>query len=410
MNITVALIVIAGLTVLSYLYSLAFRYFRIPSVLLLIATGFSLRYAAPGISFFSHTTFVLQVLGSVALVLIVLEAGLDLRLSRDRAGIIGKALLSAVGILLLCSFLFGVIIYLFHEVSFRVAYINGFPLAVISSAVAIPSIPRHLDEKSREFLIYEATFSDIVGIMVFFFVVQHERFDSEAVMAFTGGLFITVAVSVVSAMLLLALLNRIRLQVKFFLIFSVLILAYALGKYFHLSTLLLILMFGVVMNNAPLFVRGALRRMVDCDRMEGELHLLKLITAESSFLVRTFFFILFGYSIDMSSVWGFKALLVCTLISVGIYAVRYLFLRFAARAPIFPELFIAPRGLVTIFLFYSIPSSFLIKGFTDGMLFLVIVVTSLVMTFGVMTHRKGPDEPVTAGTPEEEDIQRDLHN
>ncbi len=410
MDLTIVLIVTAGLIVLSYFYSLAFRYFKIPSVLLLIATGFALRHTAPGEVFFSNTTFILQVLGSIALVLIVLEAGLDLRLTRDRSAIIAKALLSSVGILLLCSLLFGLIVYLFHEVSFRIAYINAFPLAVISSAVAIPSIPRHISENSREFLIYEATFSDIVGIMVFFFVLEHERFTGEAVMAFTGGLFVTVLVSFFVALLLLALLNRIRLQVKFFLIFSVLVLAYAIGKHFRLSPLLLILMFGIVMNNAPLFVRGRLRKVVDCSRMEEDLSLLKLVTAEFSFLVRTFFFVIFGYSMDFSSMLGLKPLLVCAFISGGIYAVRYLFLRFAARVPIFPELFVAPRGLVTIFLFYSIPGALLIKGFTEGTLFLVILVSSLVMAIGIVSHRPASASPEPEEMFDEGEIERDLHN
>ena len=43
------------------------------------------------------------------------------------------------------------------------------PLSILSSAILLPSIDS-IEENKREFLIYESTFSDIVGIIVFYTV------------------------------------------------------------------------------------------------------------------------------------------------------------------------------------------------------------------------------------------------
>ena len=47
-----------------------------------------------------------------------------------------------------------------------VAVLFAIPLSIISSAVAIPSATGLIDHE-REFVIYESTFSDILGIMIF---------------------------------------------------------------------------------------------------------------------------------------------------------------------------------------------------------------------------------------------------
>ena len=49
-----------------------------------------------------------------------------------------------------------------------------------------------------------------------------------------------------------------------------------------------------------------------------------------------------------------------------------------------PELAMAPRGLLTILLFYSIPVSLAVPGFDQGVFLYVILITSLVMTYGLI--------------------------
>jgi hypothetical protein len=51
-----------------------------------------------------------------------------------------------------------------------------------------------------------------------------------------------------------------------------------------------------------------------------------------------------------------------------------------------------PRGLVTILLFYSIPSSKSIGGFNEGILFFVVAVSSILMMIGLLLFGKDKKE------------------
>jgi hypothetical protein len=83
-------------------------------------------------------------------------------------------------------------------------------------------------------------------------------------------------------------MTNTKLNIKFFLIISLLILLYASGKLLHLPSLLIILVFGLMINNwnlvkLPAFLGTYSKKQVH------EIHeILHSITAELSFLVRTF--------------------------------------------------------------------------------------------------------------------------
>ena len=72
--------------------------------------------------------------------------------------------------------------------------------------------------------------------------------------------------------------------------------------------------------------------------------------------------------------------------------VRYIYLRLILKANLFPELFLMPRGLVTILLFYSIPVSKQLTNFKVGIIFYVVVLTSLLMMVGLMFFKKEKSE------------------
>jgi Kef-type K+ transport system membrane component KefB len=384
----VVLIYLSLIVILSYLFNIIVKKFKIPSVLLLLATGMLFRYIS---SYYDiaipNTKGFLSFLGIVGLILIVLEGALDLKLSRDKAGVIKKSLSAAALILVSSSLLLAFLIQWLTGAPFQHCLVNAVPLAVISSAITIPSV-ENLGLEKREFLIYESTFSDILGIMLFNYIVLNDTISVGSVFQFGTDFVLVLAISVVSCMVLLFLLGKLKYHVKFFLILAVLMLAYALGKLFHLSTLLLVLVFGLVINNSKLFIRGPLAKYIDTGDLKQDLRELKLVTAESAFLIRTFFFILFGLSIDLDSLTEVSVLFTGFIIVDAILLVRYLHLKYVARQSLIPELFIAPRGLITILLFYSIPEKFIIPTFSEGILLVVVVLTGLLMMFGLLITDK----------------------
>ncbi|UYZ59893.1 cation:proton antiporter [Hymenobacter latericus] len=384
------LIYLSVAIILSYLFDMAARATKIPSVLMLLLTGIAIKQAVD----YAGTAVVLpqvtlQLLGIVGLIMIVLEESLNLKINPEKGPLIRRAFVAAAVMLLVQALTIGWLLQLYLGMPFQTCLLNAVPLAVISSAVAIPSVAGLGGEK-QEFIVYESTFSDILGIMFFNFVAQDNFAQGVSVLTFGRDIIAVVLVSVLSTVVLAFLLDRIRLHVKFFLILAFLILIYSLAKKLHLSSLLVVLVFGLTVSNAELFLRGPVRRWLRLERLQEELHQLQSITAESAFLIRTFFFLLFGFSITLSNVLDARLLLQGALIVGVLTAIRYVYLRYVSRSSLVPEVFIAPKGLITILLFYSIPEKHLIEGVSENILFVVILLTGLLMLVGLQLPSKEP--------------------
>jgi NhaP-type Na+/H+ or K+/H+ antiporter len=387
--------ILIGLSVaviLSYLFDVVARATRVPSVLMLLLTGIALRQTADYFDFaFVIPHVVLEIFGIIGLIMIVLEGALDLKLTRDKAPLIRRSFLAAALMLVVQAVAIALVLQAYVGASFQSCLVNAVPLSVISSAIAIPSVANLMGEK-QEFIVYESTFSDILGIMLFNFALQDNFAQGISVITFSRDVVAVAIVAVLSTMALAFLLGRIRLHVKFFLILAFLILLYSLAKKLHLSSLVLVLVFGLAVNNADLILRGPwLQRWLHPEQLAAELHPLKSITAESAFLIRTFFFLLFGFSITLGSLIS-GTLLLQGLLIVGILtAIRYVYLRYVARTDLVPELFIAPKGLITVLLFYSIPNAHHIGEIGENILFVVILLTGILMMIGLQLANREPE-------------------
>jgi hypothetical protein len=158
---------------------------------------------------------------------------------------------------------------------------------------------------------------------------------------------------------------------------------------------MIILIFGLVLNNTDLFLRGKLSKIFKLSKLQLELRQLKNLTAESAFLVRTFFFVLFGFTINLNSLLNPQILIIGGIIVAILLGVRFLYLKFFAKISLMPELLIAPRVLITILLFYSIPENFIISEFSEGILLVVIILTSILMMIGLLltkNHEEGMED------------------
>lgn len=381
-------IIISLVIILSYLFSMINHWIKIPSVLLLIGTGIGLHYLFDFLGIqFNELKEIVQILGVIGLILIVLEGSLELKISRDKIKVIRDSFFSSLVILVFSSLILALILYFFLKVDFYRCFIYAIPLSVISSAIVIPSI-NHLTEKKKDFLVYEVTLSDILGIMFFNFFVLNDSFGLGTFFSFFGNFVLLFVISVVMTILLIYLLSKIKIRVKFFIIFAVLVLLYSIGKKFHLSALLLIFVFGIIVcNHQYLFLIRRVEKYLSQNVLNTVVENLKMITTEMSFFIRTFFFILFGLSIDFNVILHLDVILIGLCLVMALILIRYLYLKFILKTEIFPEVLIIPRGLVTILLFYSIPVSLQIPFFNEGILFFVIIFTSILMMIGVMFYQ-----------------------
>ncbi len=378
------LIFLGVIVILSYLFDVLSKLTRVPSVLMLLGTGLILKYVSIRFHFdLPDTKPLLELFGIIGLILIVLEGSLDLELSREKLPLIKNSIYSALFILVATSFAIGYIIHYFLDATFHQSLLTAIPLGVISSAVAIPSI-KNLIASKREFLVYEATFSDILGIMLFNFVMVNEVITGAGLLDFSLSLILIIIISIVGGLLLMFFIEKISHHIKFFLVIAVLVIVYSVGKMVHLSSLLLVLAFGMTINNTHLIVRGKIAKYFEPGKIHDELEQLKMITAESAFLIRTFFFLLFGFSFTLETLLDLNVIVIGGLGILSILIVRFLYLRVFTKNDLMPDLFIAPRGLITILLYYSIPPKYQIPGFSEGILFLIILTSSLMMMMGLV--------------------------
>lgn len=382
------LIVLCVVTIISYIFNILSDRLRVPSVILLIICGMILKGVADyyKLNLLVPKT-VLEILGVVGLILIVLEGALDLKITKDKKQLILKSLLSAVSVLFITTIAIADILHFAFDIPFTQALPYAVAMGVISSSIAIPSVNK-LDVEKREFIVYESTFSDILGIMFFNYVISDKLLSIQTGTTFVVNLILICLISIVCTVLMLLLFKYLRGHIKVFLILSILILVYSISKQMHLPSLFFILVFGLVLNNAEPFLKGRIKEFLHPEKLNSVNRELKGMTIELAFLIRTFFFLLFGYSIDIKLIFSLPVLLTGTVIVLVILIIRYVFLRYISRSNLFPELFIAPRGLITIILFYSIPVQLTTDKFNEGVLSFVIIVSGVIMMLGLIFSKK----------------------
>ncbi|GAA5221634.1 cation:proton antiporter domain-containing protein [Membranihabitans marinus] len=381
-NPYVLLIFASIILIFSYFFNKLSERTNIPSVLLLIITGMLLKFGVEQANYeVPNLMPYLEILGIVGLIMIVLEAALDLELSKEKYPLIISSLLIAFLCLIATTFAVAYFLYSQLDLSFGIAFLYATPLTIMSSAIIIPSVTG-LEIDTKEFMIYESAFSDILGILLFYFVISFlEEGGMRATSQFFISLIMTIIVALVASIILIYLFKDLKSQTKLFLLTANLILLYSLGKLFHLSPLIIILVFGLALSNHSKFSNFFKKYGIDTNsisKIEKEFH---LITLESAFLVRTFFFVVFGMTIDIANLLNLEVFLISLAVVSCIFIFRAIMLYFFAKSNFYPEIYIAPRGLVTILLFFQIPDKFIDPQVKPGIVLYVIIITSLVMTY-----------------------------
>ena len=381
------LIALSMLILLSYFFNLLARKTNIPSVLMLIITGFAIKQFINIDA--DQLKSPLEILGNVGLIMIVLEASLDLHITRDKAGLIFKAFLAALVLLVTTSLGIAWIIHLYFQASFLSALIYAIPLSIMSSAIIIPSVG-NLAELKKEFLIFEASFSDILGIMFFYFVLDSANINGASQMVYhvSGNIAITLVIAVILSYVLIILFQRVEADVKLFSPIAALGLLYGVGKLFHLSSLIFILAFGLIINNREIFFRWKFAKLIVVEKFDDLLADIKMLTLESSFIIRTFFFVVFGMSISLAGIADIHVFVVSLLALAVIFGLRFLMLTPLLKKDKFPAIAVAPRGLITILLYFAIPETQTIQNFRPSILLMLIIISSGVMMYGLIKSKR----------------------
>ena len=419
MNTLSILFALPLIVIFSYLFDTIARKTKFPAVILLMFTGILIRTVttASGYNDFEFLENLIPVLGTIGLILIVLEGAFELEISFEKLPLILKGFLAAFFILIaniwLLQWLFG---FLF-QMETNEAVLYAIPLSIISSAVAIPSASSLLNHE-REFVIYESTFSDILGIMIFNYALR--QFDSQEPLVGAAPLinlgFQIIGVIIISVLItymLFRLLQKIDHQVKFFLILALLILVYALGKLFHLPALVTIFIFGIFLGNVKSLLPRFLRNYLDLEKTEKGLHEFHVLTAESTFIVRTFFFLFFGFSIQLINFNSLSPLIYGLIIFITMLLFRYLYFTVTTlKIKPSPIVYMSPRGLISILLFIQLKEVSFINTIQvpidERVLLIVILSSMLIMLLGTMKKQKKEELVVSESKDDNESIPFDM--
>lgn len=349
-----AILIVSVFLLLAFAVERVSALLRIPSVIVLVGLGFIakpllgvLGYRLDGVN------VLVPVLGAVGLILIVLEGAFDIELRRDRLPLACRAFGMALAGLLFYTAVFAALAMLVLGWPLFTALLLAVPFAIISSAVAIPS-SQSQPGTVREFVVYESSISDILGVLLFFAVMNSGGTAGGLLSGLIGGGVLSLLLSAVCSVGLVFVLMRVDGHIRFVPLLAGLFGLYAVGELLHLSPLIMVLLFGLVLNNPRLIARiPGLRGWMD-DSYDTTLDQFKVLVQELTFAVRGVFFILLGYWTELADLLAWQAWLTAALALAVIYGGRRLLLTLARQQAAEVLLWFAPRGLITVLLFLNV--------------------------------------------------------
>jgi potassium/hydrogen antiporter len=377
------IILISSLLLIAYFFDFTSKTTKIPTIIMLLFIGWLLNQT---LSFLKievpNLESLLPILGTIGLIMIVLEGSLELELQASKKKIAIKSFFVALIPIISLSFILAILFHYVGNFSFQNSIINAIPLSIISSAIAIPST-KNISIKNKEFVIYETSLSDIIGVIFFNFVALNDIIDTISVISFLFQIIIMIAVSFISTVGLAYLLRKIDHHIKFVPIILIVLLIYAVSKIFHLPALIFIILFGIFLGNIEEFKHFKFIKKLEPENLHKEAHKFRDMVIEFSFLIRSLFFLLFGFLIKTEEIFNIQSLQWTIIIVATLYMIRIITLKIF-RSPLRPLMYIAPRGLITILLFLSISTTQTISIVNKSLIIQLIIITVLIMTVGIM--------------------------
>ena len=382
----------AALLVLAVLANWLSRLTRVPDIVVLLLAGVALgpvTHLIP-LNTFQHS---IGVIGMLALILILFEGGLELRLSEVVRNLSGSLLLSVVSFGL-SLYLVGVVTHYLLHFSWLDGLLIGAALGSTSGSVVLPALQQiEAPDYLKVTLTLESSLGEILAVLTVGALVTisgTESLFSGLVVGFSHHVIVDVALGIGAGFLWRQLLPYVAgQQYANALNLGVVLAVFAIGRLSGGSGLLAELIFGLTLSNLPRsahFTRQGARMMA--------------FHAEFTFLVRSFFFVALGVMaqwVSKSYVLPIIAIIVALLISrwVAVYVTRWS-IRGSSRADNELLFLMLPRGLITAVLALQIVSA---RGadfaFLPAMAFTVVMVTNMFVIVAAFRTRKpqGQEQP-----------------
>ncbi len=372
---------------LSYVFDITSKFTKVPSVIFLLALGWFLNQVGGLFNIIiPNLNVILPILGTVGLILIVLEGSLELELNRSTVNVVKKSALIALVPLVIIAVSFAIFLKVEWGIPYKQALINIIPFCIISSSIAIPSAI-NLSHEKRQFVTYESSLSDIIGVIFFNFASFGTVISVGGALYFSAQFLLMLLISVVASLVLAFLLAKIDHHIKYGPIIILNILIYQISKIYHLPALIFILFFGLVLGNVDELKNVKIMRNFRFTKLTREVRHFKDVVIEATFIVRTLFFLVFGFVLKTEDIIDQSSLVWSVSIVVAIYVLRVIFLKLG-KMDLQPLFYIAPRGLITVLLFLSIAPKERFPYLNESVVIQVILLTTFIMMLGLLFEKK----------------------
>lgn len=389
MHVEGVIALVGALIFLAHFFTALFSRTRVPDVLLLTLIGLLI---GPVLHLTTPASFgrVGPVFTTITLVLLLFEGGLDLGLDTLRKSLRGTLVLTLVS--------FAATVLVASVAAWRLTHLNflqsltlGATLGGTSPAVVIPLAAQlKMGRQASATLFLESAIGDVLSIITTLALVDAQQMGRLRVGNLMGGLVASLLfatlIGAASALAWSFLLHRVRnFEHTAFSTAAFLFLIYGLVEYLGLSGPISALVFGATLGNIGLF-RSAIFRSAVPPEAAGLNPEERVFVSEIVFLLKTFFFVYIGLSIELTHerlmTWGLA-------IAVLIYVARPVAVRLGAsraipRADASRMAALAPKGLAAAVLASvgverKLPSADLIQSLVYAViLFTIILATVLV--------------------------------
>lgn len=395
----VAFAILAGIILIGFFGELLFRRFRIPSVLILLATGYILG-PITGIVDVNLMVGLQYIFAPLALIILLFDGGIQLNIYRlvheSGRGILlgGLGLLFSIGAI--------AVIWMMLGNDLLSGLLIGTIVAGTGSAIVIPIAKgMNISEKARQTLTIESSLTDVISVVLVLsltgaLISGHVTIEGTAqsviasfsIGAILGGVF---------GMAWINLSDKLRkLNFYYMLTLAIMLVLYIVTEFMAGSGAIAALVFGVILGNM-----GEIGKMLRFKDVMQEPKMAQF-QDEISFLVRTFFFVFLGIIVNITSMDVIILGVGMTLVLLGTrQAAVWISTAGSDLAQYKKELgVLMPRGLATAIM-ATYPASILLEnagviGYSQfgaiykelsmfpQIAFVVIVTSIIITTFGVM--------------------------
>lgn len=409
MDLTLFFGLLGGLIVLAFIANRLFRHTRIPDLVVLIVIGVLI---GPVLHWVDVEQFkpVTHAFGTLALIVILFEGGLELKIRETVKHFPGALLLALLSYFLTVG-LVAVVVMAGLHLSVTSALLIGAVVGCTSSSMVLPIIQQmQISNAGRVTLLLEASVGDVLAVLTAESLINaHTGITAQALLVNLGReigvpLLLAIVVGVIWSRLLPHLSEQRFWHV---LTFGVVLCLYSGSRALHGSGLIAVLVFGLTLANFSGAVRSLIESAAELGIKPGQEHLpILTFHSELAFLLRTFFFALLGVVMEFVTP---QYILPTAGIIGAILLGRWLAAVVSrwSRNEI-PEderdliIWVLPRGLITAVLAIQVVE---VRGeefaFLPAVAFAVILATNLIVIVGSMgSKRKRPSDEAESPHPQ----------